>query len=139
VGRVPQHFADMLGWNTLVASLARANDALSPSERRDAVILTHDYGQASAIDFLGPKLGLPRAISGHNTYYLYGTRGASGNVVLAVGVDAALLRGEFTRVAQIGFYHDDFVLPDFNNLPIYKCTEPREAIATWWPRVKRYI
>jgi len=70
---------------------------------------------------------------------LYGTRGASGNVVLAVGVDAALLRGEFTRVAQIGFYHDDFVLPDFNNLPIYKCTEPREAIATWWPRVKRYI
>ncbi len=139
VGRVPQHFADMLGWDTLVASLARANDGLTTSERLEAVILTRDYGQASAVDFLGPRLGLPRAISGHNNYYLYGTRGASGNVVLAIGFDAATLRGEFAKVERVGLYHDAYVLPDFNDLPIYKCTQPREALAAWWPHVKRYI
>ncbi len=139
VGRVPQHFADMLGWDTLVASLARANDGLTPSERHDAVILTRDYGQASAVDFLGPRLGLPRAISGHNNYYLYGTRGASGSVVLAIGFDAATLRGEFAKVERVGIYHDAYVLPDFNDLPIFKCTQPREALAAWWPHVKRYI
>ena len=138
-GRVPQHFADMLGWNTLVASLARANDALSPSERRDAVVLTHDYGQASAVDFLGAKVGLPRAISGHNNYFLYGTRGASGRVVLAIGYDPASLGREFASVERVGSYHDDYVLPDSNNLAIYKCTHPRERIADWWPQMRRYL
>ena len=138
-GRVPQHFADMLGWNTLVASLARANDALPLGERREAVILTHDYGQASAVDILGAKVGLPRAISGHNTYFLYGTRGATGRVVLAIGYDAATLGREFASVERVGFYHDDDVLPDFNDLVIYKCTHPREPIAAWWPQMRRYI
>jgi hypothetical protein len=138
-GLVPQHFADMLGWDTLVQALARADALLTPAEQREAVILTRDYGQASAVDFLGPKYGLPRAISGHNNYYLYGTRGASGNVVLAIGFDEAKLRTEFRSVERIGVYHDDYVLPDFNNLPIYKCTEPIEPLAAWWPAVKRYI
>ena len=138
-GLVPQHFADMLGWDTLVQTLARADAALTPAEQREAVILTRDYGQASAVDFLGPSLGLPRAISGHNNYYLYGTRGASGNVVLAIGFDRALLRTEFGSVERVAFYHDDYVLPDFNNLPVYKCTHPIEPLAAWWPAVKRYI
>jgi hypothetical protein len=138
-GLVPQHFADMLGWDTLVQTLARANGTLSPSEQRDAVILTRDYGQASAVDFLGPQYGLPRAISGHNNYYLYGTRGASGNVVLAIGFDETKLRSEFGSVVRVATYHDDYVLPDFNNLPIYKCTRPIEPLSAWWPAVKRYI
>ncbi|GAC1313229.1 MAG: glycosyltransferase family 39 protein [Vulcanimicrobiaceae bacterium] len=138
-GRVPQHYADELGWHTLVAALGRANDGLSPAERRQAVILTRDYGQASAVDFFGPKRGLPRAISGHNNYFLYGPRGASGAVVLAVGFDAPRLRAEFERVERVGFFHDDYVLPDFNDLPIYKCTKPRSPLAAWWPSMRRYI
>ena len=138
-GRVPQHFADMLGWPTLVTTMAGAYGRLGPAEQREAVILTRDYGQASAIDFFGPKVGLPRAISGHNNYFLYGTRGASGRVVLAIGLPAAQLRAEFRRVERVAVYHDDYVLPDFNDLPIYKCTRPIVSLATWWPSTKRYI
>ncbi len=138
-GRVPQHFADMLGWESLVASVARAYDALPAPERRHAVVLTHDYGQASAIDFFGPRYGLPPAISGHNNYFIYGTRGAAGDVVLAVGLRSALLRTEYANVRRVGTYHDAYVLPDFNDLAIYACTQPREPLARWWPAVKRYI
>jgi len=138
-GRVPQHFADMLGWDSLVAAVARAYDSLPAAERRDAVVLTRDYGQASAIDFFGPKLGLPRAISGHNSYFLYGRRGASGNTVVAIGFSASRLRQEFGRVRRVGVYHDDYVLPDSNDLPIYACTQPHVLFATWWPSLKRYI
>ena len=138
-GRVPQHFADMLGWHELVTTLAGAYAGFSPSERREAVILTRDYGQASAVDFIGPAYGLPRAISGHNNYYLYGTRGASGRVVLAVGLTQAQLRGEFRRVERVAVFRDAYVLPDFNNLPIYKCTEPIRPLAQWWPATKHYI
>ncbi len=138
-GAVPQHFADMLGWDALVKSLALAYDTLTPEEQRQAVILTRDYGQASAVDFLGPHYGLPRAISGHNNYYFYGTRGASGNLVLAVGVPEAQLRREFAAVRRVGLYHDAFVLPDDNNLPIYACSGPIRPLAVWWPSMKRFI
>ncbi len=138
-GQVPQHFADQLGWNTLVAKVARVYATLPRAERGESVVFTRDYGQASAIDFLGSRYGLPQAISGHNNYFLYGTRGASGNVVIAVGVDTALLRTEWRSVKAAGIYHDDFVLPDVNNLPLYVCRNPIRPIAAWWPATQRYI
>ncbi len=138
-GLVPQHFADMLGWDTLVTSLAHAYGGLTPAQRREAVILTRDYGQASAVDVLGGAYGLPLAISGHNQYYLYGLRGATGNVVLAIGITRATLAREYAAVRQVGVYHDRYVLPDFNNLPIYVCTQPREPLAAFWPSLKRFI
>ena len=104
-----------------------------------ATILTRDYGQASAIDFLGSRYGLPHAISGHNNYFLYGPRGASGDVVITVGIDAASLRAEWRDVRLAGVYRDAYVLPDFNNLPLYVCTHPIRPIAAWWPTTKRFI
>jgi hypothetical protein len=138
-GRVPQQFADQLGWDTLVQTFAGVYAGLSPAQQREAVILTRDYGQASAIDFLGPKYHLPPAISGHNNYYLYGTRGASGRLVLAIGIPKALLESEFRQVRRVAVYRDDYVLPDFNHLPIYACTDPIEPLAAWWPATKHYI
>ena len=139
VGVVPQHFADMLGWHRLVATLAVAYDGLPPQERREATILTRDYGQASAVDFFGPRYHLPEAISGHNNFFIEGPGAASGRVVLAIGLPAAMLRGEFRSVAAVGVYRDRYVLPDFNDLTIYKCTEPILPLAAWWPATKRYI
>ncbi len=138
-GKVPQHFADQLGWDSLVATVARVYAALPDRQRAESAIFTRDYGQAAAVDFLGPRYGLPAAISGHNNYFLYGPRGASGNVVIAVGIDAATLHGEWRDVKLAGRYHDDFVLPDFNNLPLYVCTRPIRPIASWWPATRRYI
>jgi hypothetical protein len=138
-GLVPQHFADMLGWQKLVKTLAVAYDGLSPEEQREATILTRDYGQASAVDFLGPRYHLPHAISGHNNYYLYGPGDASGRVVLAIGLSPEMLHGEFRSVEPVGVYSDEYVLPDFNNLTIYKCTDPIRPLAAWWPATKRYI
>jgi hypothetical protein len=138
-GLVPQHFADMLGWQKLVKTLAVAYDGLSPEEQREATILTRDYGQASAVDFLGPRYHLPHAISGHNNYYLYGPGDASGRVVLAIGLSPEMLHGEFRSVEPVAVYSDEYVLPDFNNLTIYKCTDPIRPLAAWWPATKRYI
>jgi hypothetical protein len=70
---------------------------------------------------------------------LYGTAGASGKVVLAIGLSRALLRTEFRSVEPAAVYRDAYVLPDFNNLTIYLCTKPIEPLAAWWPATKRYI
>jgi hypothetical protein len=138
-GIVPQQFADELGWDTLTATMARAYGALTPVQRADAVLLTRDYGQAAALDHYGPAYQLPPAVSGHNNYFLYGTLGYSGDVVLAVGLDPRLLRTEWRSVKPVAVFHDDYVLPDENDLPIYLCTERIGDFAVWWPHVKRYI
>jgi hypothetical protein len=138
-GTVPQQFADMLGWDTLAATMARAYEALPEDRRAKAAILTHDYGQAAAIDFYGRAYRLPHALSGHNNYFLYGTQGYSGDVVLAVGLDPRLLRTEWRSVKRVATFHDDYVLPDQNDLPIYVCSDRIGSFAAWWPHVKRYI
>ena len=138
-GLVPQHFADELGWNTLLRTFARVDAKLTPAQRAHVAILTRDYGQASAIDVLGPKFGLPLAISGHNNYFLYGPRGVSGDVLLSIGLSAAFMRTEYRSVVRVGTYSDPYVLPDFDDLPIYLCTEPIEPIARWWPATKNYV
>jgi hypothetical protein len=138
-GLVPEQFADELGWNALIETMAAAYHNLPPQQRAQAVFLTYNYGQASALDFFGPKLGLPVALSGHNNYFLYGTRGASGNAVLAVGLDPRLLRTQWKSVVRVATYHNDYVLPDENDLPVYLCTQPLRDFATWWPHVKRFI
>ena len=138
-GIVPQQFADMFGWQNLTESMAAAFDALPPDERRVAALMTYNYGQASALDFFGPKYGLPPALSGHNNYYLYGTRGFSGDVVVAVGLSRSLLDSEWRDVKRVGTFRDPYVLPDQSDLPIYVCRDRIHDFAAWWPATKRYI
>jgi len=139
VGIVPEQFADEFGWDSLVDTMAAAYRRIPADQRAQAVFLASNYGQAGALDFFGPKRGLPPALSGHLNYFLYGTRGASGNVVLAIGLDPRLLRTQWKSVVRVATYHDDYVLPDDNDLAIYLCTRPVGDFAAWWPRTRRYI
>src|SRR5215208_5907457 len=68
-GQLPQHFADRFGWENMVATVAGVYDSLPVEDRSTACVFTANYGEAGAIDFFGPKFGLPEAISGHNSYY----------------------------------------------------------------------
>jgi hypothetical protein len=67
-------------------------------EQARATILTENYGEAGAINFFGDKYGLPEAISGHNNHYLWGPGEATGDVVVAVGLDVDFLRQHFGSV-----------------------------------------
>jgi hypothetical protein len=69
---LPQIYADMFGWRELAAEVARVWDALPEDERARAVIVGQNYGEAGAIDYFGPTLGLPHAVSPHNGYWLWG-------------------------------------------------------------------
>ena len=138
-GRVPQNFADMFGWQRLTTQVVRIVHALPPRERAQAAILTGNYGQAAALDVLGANSGLPPVLSGHTNYYIWGTHGVSGALVIAIGVPKDRLLREFGRLERIGTYRDPYVLPDQNNLPIYKCTQPRRPLAEAWPLFKSYI
>jgi hypothetical protein len=137
--RLPQHFADMHGWPELAANVAKVFDALPAADRARACIFAQNYGQAGAIDVLGAPLGLPRAISGHNSYFLWGPRGCTGEVVIALGGDRKDHEEAFASVEQAAVHRCTDCMPYENNLPIYVLRGARIPLAEIWPRVKRFI
>ena len=71
-GNIPSLMADMTGWHEFARKIGIAYDSLPPGERRVTSILADNYGEAAAIDLNGSPYRLPRALSGHNQYYLWG-------------------------------------------------------------------
>jgi 4-amino-4-deoxy-L-arabinose transferase-like glycosyltransferase len=71
---LPQVFADQFGWPEMVGSVAHVYHHLQPEDQKRAAIFCQNYGEAGAIDFFGPKLGLPPVISGHQNYFFWGPR-----------------------------------------------------------------
>jgi hypothetical protein len=68
LGPLPQLYADQFGWEEMTAAVARVFNGLPPEVRAKTAIFGENYGQAGAIDLLGPKCGLPPVISGHMNY-----------------------------------------------------------------------
>ena len=139
MGRLPQHFADMHGWPELAASLAGVYHALPPADQARACIFVRNYGEAGAVDVLGAPLGLPRAISGHNSYFLWGPRGCSGEVVIALGGDRHGYEELFATVEQAAMHACTDCMPYENNLPIWVLRGLRVPFDQVWPRVKRFV
>ena len=71
---LPQYFADEFGWPEMVAQVAEVYNKLPADERARTAILAGNYGSAGAIDFFGPRYGLPPSISAHQNYYYWGFR-----------------------------------------------------------------
>ena len=139
VGRLPQHFADMNGWPELAADVATVFRALPAADRERACIFAQNYGEAGAVDVLGAPLGLPRAISGHNSYFLWGPRGCTGDVVIVLGGDRSGLDAVFTSVEQVAIHTCADCMPYENNLPVWVARGARVPISKLWPRVKRFV
>jgi hypothetical protein len=138
VGQLPQNFADRFGWENMVATVAGVYEELPPEERERACILTGNYGEAGAVDFLGEEYGLPGAISGHNSYFVWGPGGCTGEVVISVGVSLETLRGVFGQVGQAEMIRCRYCMPDEDNLPVYVCRDPRMAFEEAWQRFEHY-
>jgi dolichyl-phosphate-mannose-protein mannosyltransferase len=137
-GKLPQMYADMMGWPQQADIVAGVFHSLSPEDQSRVAILAKNYGQAGAIDYFGSALGLPHAISGHNNYYLWGPQQYTGEVVIAVGMpleDLKLLFGQIELAATI---NNEYAIPEENNLPVYVCRKPKMTLQQAWPGLKFY-
>jgi hypothetical protein len=137
VGPLPQFLGDQFGWPDLVAEVATIYDGLPPEEQAKATIFAGNYGEAGAIDHLGPELGLPRAISGHQTYWLWGPGDASGEVVIVLQADREELEQFFESVEQAGEHFHPWGMAEENG-PIWLCRGLRKPLAELWPDLKHW-
>jgi len=138
LSRLPQHYADCFGWEKMVKAVADAYVTLTPEEKQKCAIYANNYGEAGAIDYYGPKYGLPRAISGHNNYWLWGPRGASGEVVIRLGGSLEAMRESYREVVQAGTFHDDYCMPYENDMAVWVLKGRRQPLYSDWAEFKHY-
>ena len=123
----------------MVATVDRVYKDLPERERAKACVLTGNYGEAGAIDFFGRRYGLPQAISGHNSYYLWGPRGCTGEVVISIGVPRKRLDiAGFGDIQQEAATECRYCMPDEDHLPVYVCRDPKMSFREAWPKFTHY-
>ncbi|MEJ7870872.1 MAG: glycosyltransferase family 39 protein [Rubrobacteraceae bacterium] len=137
-GDLPQTFAFRHGWEDMVETIAGVYDSLPDEERAASCILAGDFGEAGAVDFFGPAYGLPRAISGHNNYYLWGPGSCSGEVVISIGVPLERLEAVFENIEHADTVTCEYCMPIENDLPIYVARNPKIPFEQAWPQFKHY-
>jgi hypothetical protein len=137
----PLNLALRIGWEEMVGKVADVYNGLPPEDRAVAGIYTNWYAPASAIDYFGPRYGLPHAVSGHLTYYLWGP-GYSWDVMIlltnsASPLNTATMSLFFAECQLKGRAFNPYTIP-FNQLNIYVCRKPLMTPGEIWAHVKLY-
>jgi hypothetical protein len=135
----PQFYADRFGWQEMVDQVTRIYNELPVADRARAGILCSNYGEASAINFLGAGRGLPFAISGHNSYWIWGPHGVTGDVIIVInGASLGEMRKYYDSVEVAGVMNHPYAMP-YEHRNIYLCRGRKGSILNDWPEFKKYI
>jgi Dolichyl-phosphate-mannose-protein mannosyltransferase len=134
---LPQYYADEFPWPGMVEAVARVYHSLTPEEQKRTAIFANNYGQAAAIDFFGPQYGLPKAISGHQNYFLWGPRDYTGDIVIVLGDEESDAQEHFESVSVAATLNNPYAYR-YENFPILLCRGLKWNLQTEWSRVKNW-
>lgn len=135
---LPQWYSDQFGWKEIADEAIVAWNRIPPEERHDCAIFAQDYGQAGAIDFFGPSYGLPPALSGDRTYWLWGPRGYSGNCMIVLGDRRERLEELFQQVDYVGTSADNPWALE-SQISVNICRGAKfGSLSQLWPQLKHW-
>ena len=147
MGDLPQYYADMFGWEEMVAKVAAVYERLTPDERQHTVIYVRNYGEAAALDFFGHRYGLPRATCAHNNYWYWGSGDPDMRVAIVFG-DRRTLEdnladlkgpGRFDDVSLAATTRCEHCRPFENGRMIFVCRGPHFTFEEIWPHERHFI
>jgi hypothetical protein len=137
-GVLPQLYADMFGWQEVAQTVAAYYRTLSPEEQRKTAIFANNYGDAGAIDFFGPRYGLPKSIGNHQNYWIWGPRQYTGESIIVLGDgDERNMQTKCASYSIIGSTKHPLSRPD-EWLPIYHCRGFKWSLQEFWPYNKHW-
>jgi hypothetical protein len=132
---LPQHYADQFGWQEMTVAVARIYDSLPPEQRAKTGIFGNNYGYAGAIDFFGPRYGLPKAIGGHQSYWLWGPRNYTGESLIVLGDNRRSLEPKCASIAEYDVTFSPYAL---EHNPIFVCQGLKWNLQEIWPELKKW-
>ena len=133
---LPQYYADNFGWEEMTAAVARIYNSLPPEERAKTAIVGNNFGESGAIDFFGKRYGLPKSIGVHQSYFLWGPRNYTGEIMIVLGDRPDALRRLCNQVeiaAELSHPYNPM-----ENGPVLVCRGLKWNLQEVWPRVKKW-
>lgn len=137
LGPLPQLFADQFGWQEMAATVAGVYNSLPPEIRPKTAIFAQSYGQAGAIDLFGPGYGLPPAIAGHQSYFLWGPRDYTGESMIVLDDSRERLEKLFREVKLVAHVSHPYSMP-YNRFDVFYCQGMKPPLPVLWPKLKRW-
>lgn len=128
--------ADMNGWPEMAAEVERVWLSLPPEERRHAVVLCNNYGEASAIDLLKrhPEM---KVVGRHNNWWLWGPGNWDGSVAVVVGEVPPSLRSSFSSYQVVKRLSLSWAVPEEARAEVAVARGLNGSVRKFWADNKR--
>lgn len=134
-------FQEEIGWPELVATIANIRDSLPAAYRPRLGILAGNYGEAGAIDLYGGSYGLPKAISGMNSFWLHGYGNPPPEILIVVGVPRELANRHLRPCSPIGHTGNQYGIANEETRmhpDIFVCGGPIEGWPKFWDNFRYF-
>ncbi|MGE5724005.1 MAG: glycosyltransferase family 39 protein [Acidobacteriota bacterium] len=133
---LPHYFAWQFGWPEMVREVARVYHSLPPDEQAKTAIIGNNFAESGAIDLLGPKYGLPKSIGGHQSYWLWGPRNYTGEIMIVLGDQPEALKQWCNKVDVAAQPPNIPYLAAFERHPVLLCRGMKQNLQQAWPKLK---
>ncbi len=128
-----------IGWDELVKTVAGIRNSLLPEGRENVGVLVGNYGEAGAIDILGPAYGLPASISMTNSGWLRGYPEPAPSTLIVLGFSRKGAERAFTACRVAGHVSNGVKNEESQDHPdIFVCDSPRLSWPEFWKTYQNF-
>jgi hypothetical protein len=122
-----------IGWDDLLKTVADIRDSLPPAQRENVGVLVGNYGEAGAVEILGPAYRLPAPISMTNSAWLRGYPAAPPSTLIVLGFSRRGAERAFTSCRVAGRVSNGVKNEESQDHPdIFVCDGPRLSWPEFW-------
>jgi Dolichyl-phosphate-mannose-protein mannosyltransferase len=139
--KVQPEFAEEIGWQELIETVVQIRDSLSPEDRKHFGILAGNYGEAGAINLLGPEYHLPPAISGVNSFWARGYGDPPPETLIVLGHSSEFLKENFNSCYLAAHSRNRFAVKNeetFEHPDIFVCGPPKKLWPEFWKNYRHF-
>ena len=124
-----------IGWEDLVKNVAAIRDSLPAEQREHVGIVVRNYGEAGAIEILGPQYHLPPPISGTNSAWLRGYPDPPPTTLIVLGTSRENADRRYTDCRLAGHNTNSLGIQNEESRAhpdIFVCGPPRLPWPEFW-------
>lgn len=128
-------YREEVGWPELTRTVAEIRDTVPLEERSRLGILAGNYGEAGAINVFGPAYNLPRAISGIDSFWLWGYGDPPPETVIILGLNRSYVYSLFETCSLAGTNANPYGIrnEESENYPdIFLCRRLHQPWEQFW-------
>jgi hypothetical protein len=110
-----EDFREELGWQELTETVAKIRDTMPEQDRAHLGILAMNYGEAGAMSLYGPQYGLPRVISGVDSFWQRGYGNYAPDTLIVLGASRSFVDSRFGECQVSGHPRNRYRMPNSEN------------------------